>query len=318
MVTFRSVTAGVIAPVLLVFSTIAANATTITTVSPSAATAAALATATLATASGITIVSGTEAYIGADGQGGTYSGFSVTNGTTTIENADGVLLTTGVGDVPLTNTETSYDNNSSGTPPFPGTGANAQLAAVLAANSMASNTNDQNVLSFSFTVDPGVTSVSAGFVYGTEEYPSQGVTDIFGLFIDGVNYAKFPDGSLISYVNGSASSGFYNDNTFGITAPFDLEYNGITDNLAITGILNSNLLEHTFVLAIADTQDTVYDSGVFFAGLTAGTDASGGGIAPQMPVVPLPSSFVIMLTGLAGIGAYARRKKAKAHRHAMS
>ncbi len=310
MVTFRGATAGVIAPVLLVFSTIAANATSITTVSSGGTTAAALATATLAASSGISIVSGSQAYIGGDGQGGTYSGFSVTNGTTTIENADGVLLTTGAGNVPLSNTSASYGN-------ITGSGLNAQLSALLAANSMpSSTTSDQNVLSFNFTVDSGVTSVSASFVFGTEEYPDQNVTDIFGLFIDGVNYAKFSDGSLISYNSGTISAGLYNNNDYGSASPFALEYDGITDNLAITGILDTGLLEHTFVLAIADTFDSIYDSGVFFAGLTAGTDTGGGGIAP--PVVPLPSSFVIMLTGLAGIGAYTRRKKAKMHRDATS
>jgi len=316
MFMLKGAVASVAAPILLVSSVIAVQATTITPVDPVVpTTAAALAAASLAASSGISITGGSEAYIGANGQGGTYSGFSLSNGTKTISNPDGVLLTSGVGAVPLTNTDTSFDNNSTGTP-HPGTGSNAMLSAELVAHGMTSTTNDQNVLSFGFTVAPGITSVSASFVFGTDEYPDQGVTDIFGFFVDGVNYATFSDGSLISFQVGSASAAFYNNNNVGIANPFALEYDGITDQLSITGLLDLGLMSHELVLAIADTSDSIFDSGVFFAGLTAGTE-TGGGIKPP-DVIPLPPSFILMLTGLAGLGAVARRHKKNTHKHDLA
>lgn len=139
------------------------------------------------------------------------------------------------------------------------------------------------------------------------------MTDIFGVFVDGVNYAFFPDGSLVSFVLGSANAGLFNDNDFGSADPFldaggtALEYDGIYDPLTVVGLLDTSLTTHTIKIAIGDTSDTAFDSGVFFANLTAGTD-TGGGIDPG--VVPLPAGLPMLLTAMAGIGVLRRRKKA--------
>lgn len=285
-----------------------ANATSITTVDAAGdpAATAALAAALLAPSSGITIVGGSEAYVGTPNQGGTYSDFSISNGTTTIALAnDGVVLTSGLasGILVADNTDASFDG-SLGTP------GNAQLDTLT-----PSSTNDASSLSFDFTVDPGITSVSAQFVFATDEYPDQSVTDIFGVFVDGVNYAEFSDGSVINFELGSISSSFFNDNDVGSATPFvtasgsEIQYDGILSVLTVTALLNTSLLTHSFMVAIADTSDTIFDSGVFFGGLIAGTDTGGGITDPGE--VPLPAGAWLMLTGLGALAAQRKLKKAQ-------
>ncbi|MBB5519535.1 choice-of-anchor L domain-containing protein [Amphiplicatus metriothermophilus] len=295
-----------ITAVCAVALTAGAHATTITTVDPTAdpsGTAAALAAATLAPGSGISIIAGSETYVGEPGQGGTYSDFSISNGSTTIALAhDGIVLTSGDagGILVAENTDPSFDG-SLGTP------GNALLETLT-----PSTTFDANVLSFEFAVEPGMTSVSASFVFGTDEYPDQSVTDIFGVFVDGVNYAEFSDGSVINFELGSISAGFFNDNDVGSLTPFvtntgdAIQYDGILSVLTVTGLLDLSLTTHMIVIAIADTSDTIFDSGVFFGGLMAGT-ATGGGITPT-PEIPLPAGGLLMLTGLGALTLRGLRK----------
>lgn len=286
-----------------------AQATSIVSVDPTgdpSGTAAALAAALLAPSSGVSIVGGSESYIGAPGQGGTYSDFSVSNGSTTIALAnDGVVLTSGSADDILVadNTLTAVSVNT-------GTGGNAQLQTLT-----PQTTGNQNALSFDFTVEAGITSVSAQFVFATDEYPDQSVTDIFGVFVDGVNYAEFSDGSVINFELGSISSSFFNNNNVGVANPFvtssgdEIEYDGILSVLTVTALLDASALTHSFMVAIADTFDTAFDSGVFFGGLLAGTDTGGGITDPSE--VPLPAGAWLMLTGIGALAAQRKRKKAQ-------
>lgn len=289
--------------------TTSAQATIISTLDPTAdptGTADALAAATLAPSSGITIVDGSQSYVGAPGQGGTFSGLSLSNSTTTIELPnDGVVLTSGDANGILVddNTDSSFDG-------FLGTPGNALLETLTTVS-----TNDANVLSFDFTVDPGITSVSANFVFGSDEFPDQSITDIFGVFVDGVNFAEFSDGSVINFEIGSISASFFNDNNVGSADPFvtdmgsEFQYDGIVSVLTVTAILSATSLTHNIVIAIADTTDSLFDSGVFFGGLIAGT-ATGGGITPgDSPVIPLPAGAWLMLSGLAGL--YGSRRMSK-------
>jgi hypothetical protein len=43
--------------------------------------------------------------------------------------------------------------------------------------------NNANGLTILFTVAAGITSISAQFMFATEEFPTQIVTDIFGFFL---------------------------------------------------------------------------------------------------------------------------------------
>lgn len=270
-----------------------ANAVVVTTVPATSTGVTAMADAVLASNSGISIVANTVKIQGTNSsaiqQYGTYSNFNLapkTGTTPTLTMADGVVLTSGKAVVPLTNTSPNFSTTT-------GSGANAQLSAL-----SGSVTNDANTLGFDFTVESGVSSVSAKFVFGTEEFPDQAVTDIFGFFIDGVNYAKFSNGSLIS--NAVGSNNFISN----VAGAYGIEYDGLTNVLTVTGLLNQALLTHTLMFGVADTSDSVYDSAVYLNSLTAGLSGVGG----LSSDVPEPSTVFLLGIALAG-GALARRKQ---------
>lgn len=270
--------------------------------------AATMAAALLGGTPGISIVAGSETYQGGATQGGTYTGFSVSNSTKTIAVGDGVVLTSGdINDIP--------GNDGSAFTSIPNVGSDADLQTLVP----QTVTNDANVLTFDFTADPGITSISLDFVFGSDEYPDQSVTDIFGVFVDGVNYAFFSDGSVINFALGSIASTFFNDNDFGSADPFvdssgtALEYDGIVDALTVVGILDPSKSTHTMKIAIGDTSDQAYDSGVFVSGLVGGTSTGGGGINPDPDpdaYIPVPAGLPLLLGGLGAMALVRRRKRA--------
>lgn len=259
-----------------------------------------LSTAVLGAGSGITIVGGSETYQGntAVAQSGTYTGFNLapsSGSTPTLNLPDGIVLTSGSANLPLTNTVNQFN------PVFPASGSNALLTTLA-----GTSTNDANAISFDFTVEAGKTSVSAQFVFGTDEFPTQSVTDIFGFFVDGVNYAKFPNGDLISNTPGNPTNFISNPVGSGL---YGIEYNGLTQVFTVVGLLDMSLATHTIVIAVADTSDSIFDSGVFIGNLVAGT-ATGGGIGQDPNPTPEPASLALLGLGLAGLAAVRRRKLA--------
>ena len=269
---------------------------------------AALVPAVLAPSSGITVVPGSATFQGnvgtsTLGQSGTYTGFNLapsSGSTPTLVLPNGIALSSGIANVPNTNTTNQHN------PAFPGTGSNALLGSLVAPIS----TNDSNMLTFNFTVAPGQNAVSALFVFGTDEFPTQNVTDIFGFFVDGVNYAKFPSGELISNTPGNPTNFISNPVGSGL---YDIEYNGLTRVLQVTGLLDLNLSEHTVAIGVADTSDTIFDSGVFIGGLVAGTATSGGIGDPGQPGgggLPEPGTLGLLAVGLLATNFLRRRKVA--------
>jgi len=255
-----------------------------------------LLSALLAPGSGINVVAGSLQFVGnttaGSEQSATYTGFNLvpTTSGATITNPDGILLTSGSANLPTTNTVNQFN------PVTPGTGSNAQLSTL-----SGKTTFDQNYISFDFTLDDATqNAVSSSFVFASDEFPTQTVTDIFGFFVDNVNYAFFPGGALVSNIPAAN----FQSNPVG-TANYPIEYNGLTTSLFVQGLLNSSLTTHTLTIAIADTNDSIYDSGVFIGGLK-GSVSDNGGIITK---VPEPSSVAILGLGLAAL-AYSRRRKA--------
>ena len=258
--------------------------------------------ALLSPTSGITADVSTATYQGTNTtalqQSGTYTGFNLApsaGGGPTVTLTNGIVLSSGTANIGNSNTTNS-------TSVATGSGSNSMLSTLSGSVGGSTTTNDANVLTFRFQVAAGVTSVSAQFVFGTEEFPTQSVTDIFGFFVDGVNYARFPNGNLISNTPGNPTNFIGNPVGAGL---YGIEYNGLTQAFNVVGLLGTAVDGfHTITIGIADTADTIFDSGVFITNLTAGT-ATGGGIGPG--TVPEPGSMA--LVGLAlGIAGFATRR----------
>lgn len=230
----------------------------------------------------------------------------------------GALLTTGSANFSNTNTSSGFSNVT-------GTGSNYYVSAI-----SNQNTYDANVLKFAFTVAPGVNSVSTQFLFASEEYPEwTGLfKDGFAFVVDGINYAKFDethfvtlsDSGLSTLANPIISEGsnhFFFDNRPDANgtqvAPF--EYDGYSQLLTATGLLQDGLAVHTLEVAIADSNDSVWDSAVFLSQLRAFNDTN----APQLSAasfgllasaVPEPSSSSLLFAGvLLMLGMMTRHQK---------
>ena len=293
---------GFIPAGLLALTIGAAQAATITTVDGTADAGLSLTNTLLGASSGLSLVAGSTSFAGAATQSGTYSGFNLTStdaGEPTLALDDGILLTSGSAAIPTSNTEAGFGTNN-------GLAGHAPTDAALSGFPQFGGTNDANVLSFKVTRDDAATtSVSTQFVFGSEEFPEfPSFVDSFTFFVDGVNYALFPNGDPLVQQGGTQN--FFNDNENG---SYGIEYDGLTNVLTVTGLFDLALAEHTIDIVVADDDDFILDSGVFLASLSAGTD-TGGGITPTpTPVVPLPAGLPLLLAGLGGLGLMRRRQK---------
>jgi hypothetical protein len=242
--------------------------------------AAALVAAIVSQDSGITVVPGSEAIVvGSTNQQGLYTGFNLSpsNGVgPSFSLPDGVVLTTGSANFPLNNTASNFSVNS-GTGPYP------PLQSLAASGGLAQIQFNANALSFDFTVDDlSLNSISVKFLFATDEWPTQSVTDIMGVFVNGVNYAFFEDGTLVS--NRMGNTKYFTLNPTG-SGKYPIEWNGLTKVYTVVCLINPGE-ENNITFAISDTSDTVFDSAVFIAEMTAGNTDGGGGIEPPSVTEP--------------------------------
>jgi len=105
------------------------------------------------------------------------------------------------------------------------------------------------------------------------QFPDTSYVDIAGIIVDGVNYGLFNQNANqpLSILSQNVIDGNLTDNTTGILS---IEYDGISSPLRVVAALNSGTT-HTIKIAIADTGDQVYDSGLFVSNLQIG---NGGGM----------------------------------------
>lgn len=223
-------------------------------------TAADLAQLMQAETSGVTVTSAKYT-----GSGQATSVFSQVNfdNSGSFQLGQGILLTSGDGSPATSNTSTSYTviNNENG---------DTMLDEVAQeAFSGSGSTKDAVILEFTFTVSGDASKVSLDLMFGSDEYPEwsdSSFVDIAAVWIDGENYALFnndPEQPLSVISQNLGVGNFYDNSAGGLT----IEYDGISAPLRIVGSLDTSRTEHTIRIAIADTGDMAYDSGLFLSNL---------------------------------------------------
>jgi hypothetical protein len=266
------------------------------------ANAAALVAALVAGNPGISVIPGSETFIGDPVAAGTFTG-----GTGLLPFESGVILTSGqatLAEGPNNSDNATLSNTGGSDPDLDGLNG-------------APGINDAAILQFQFTAVAPV--ISFQYVFGSEEYNefvNSNFNDVFGFFLNGTNIALLPGSGqpvAINNVNCAANSAFYTNNDpvangdggtgCGAPAGINLQYDGFAGiNPAFALFAQGAALAggqiNTIKLAIGDSGDTVLDSGVFL---------KAGSFVNQ----PVPEPMTLSLFGLGVAVAAARRFRSR-------
>ncbi|BFM40223.1 hypothetical protein OLK001_21490 [Synechocystis sp. LKSZ1] len=203
----------------------------------------------------------------------------------------GLLLTSGT--TPGTsNTVGWFGNDNSATSGFDNGDAdiNAVVNTVFLTQSY-----DATSLAFDFTVtDPTATSISFDIVFGSDEYPEwvDAFVDSAIVMVNGVNYALFNHDPLhpLSVVSSNLAAGYFQDNA---TNALPIEYDGVSHVLKIVAPIHGGGINNHIKIAIADTGDHIYDSGIFISNLSAGNTPGSGVVSVTPPGSTTNSNDVV-------------------------
>ena len=207
-------------------------------------------------------------------------------------------------------------NNSSGAGTDVGTAGNATLDGLIPGYT----TYNAAVLTFDFV--PTGNTVTFKYVFGSEEYNNyvnSSYNDVFGFFINGINYALIPGTTTpvsINNVNCGYASGanaapgtgtncdyFVNNTNATFSGLLDTQLDGLTKVLSIVAPVNSGST-NTMFIGIADAGDGILDSAVF---LQAGSFTVCG--QPGQPACPTPEPVSSSLLGLGLVAMAAMRRR---------
>ena len=254
---------------------------------------------------GIDLVSGSIGYTGSSSASGIFSGGSASD----LGLDSGIVLTTG-----LASDADGPNTNGSETLSGGGTDDDASTDLSLSGDSDLTNlagysTYDASILEFDFITSTG--DLYFNYIFASEEYidyVNTAYNDVFGFYVDGVNIALVPGTSnpvTINTVNPETNSAYYinnvtNTNGYSV-AGADTKYDGFT-TIFMAQILDIGAGAHTMKLAIADGSDGILDAAVFL---------EEGSFSGNNPVVPEPSTILLMGIGLIGLLGYGRKRSQK-------
>jgi hypothetical protein len=261
-----------------------------------------LLTAILVPGTGLSIVPGSvnlkfgtgTQYDSTSGTSTTKTSVSFYDGTLPLGIGHGILLTSGDGTPPTSNTQPSYTVSFMDSEEDYGAAVDADLQAVAsAAFSGAGSIRDASILTFTVDVtDPSVKSIRFDLVFGSDEYPEwvdSSFVDIAAVIVNGANYALFNSQPTqpLSVIQENLSVGNFADNAAG-TIP--IEYDGISQLLTI--IVPVVTGTNSIKIGVADTGDQSYDSGLFVANIQ-GVGYTGAGIAQVITVSDTNASVTV-------------------------
>jgi len=239
---------------------------------------------------GITITE--TSYSGADAASGYFSdGFS-----SGLQIDKGILLTSG-----FASNANGNSNTSDGI-----TGDNGLPGSTLLNTLIPGYTTyDATILSIDF--QSAGENAYFNYVFASDEYNeyvNSSYNDVFGFFMNDINYALIPGTDTpvsINNVNNFSNSSYYfdNDNNDNPGA-FNFEYDGFTSmfTVSINGLTPGET--YNLKLAIADAGDNILDSGVFI---------QGGSFSNTIDPVPEPSTFILFGLGILGFCSMIRKRQ---------
>ena len=180
----------------------------------------------------------------------------------------GVLITSGDGTPPDSNTESGYGTSLG----LPGDDQLTEIVNAVFAGDP--NTFDANRLDFQINVtNESIQSIAFDIVFASEEFPEfvDDFVDIAAIIVNGVNIAYFDGDTSRPLSVLSANNASFQDNTAGA---FSIEYDAVSATFTVIAEVQQGI--NSISIAIADTGDSIYDSALFVSNMRAlGFDANG-------------------------------------------
>ena len=194
----------------------------------------------------------------------------------------GVLLTSGDGTPPETSTSSGYGTAVGGL------GDSAMTVIAKNAFSGAGTTKDASILEFTATItDASIKTLAIDLVFGSDEYPEfadSSFVDIAAVIVNGVNYGLFSNGAPLSITQ--ANNAF---NNVSVNQGLPIEYDGMSGRLTV--FMPVKLGVNQIRLGVADTGDSILDSGLFLSNLRPLSGGVSTGVKLEI-VAPISGGIV--------------------------